>query len=47
MIIQYHSHEILLEEFLKPMGISQNKVVRDIRVPPRRINEYMEICAHC
>lgn len=34
-----HPGEILLEEFLKPMGISQNKLALDIRVPPRRINE--------
>ena len=31
--------EILLEEFLLPMGISQNAVARAIGVPPRRINE--------
>ena len=31
--------EILLEEFLKPMGISQYKLAQDISVPPRRINE--------
>ncbi len=34
-----HPGEILLEEFLKPMDISQNKIARDIGVPPRRINE--------
>ena len=34
-----HPGEILLEEFLKPMNISQNKIAMDIRVPPRRINE--------
>jgi addiction module HigA family antidote len=34
-----HPGEILLEEFLKPMGISQNRLARDIGVPPRRINE--------
>jgi len=34
-----HPGEILLEEFLKPMGISQYKLAKDIRVPPRRINE--------
>jgi len=34
-----HPGEILLEEFLNPMGISQNKLARDIGVPPRRINE--------
>ena len=31
--------EILLEEFLKPMGLSQTEVARAIKVPPRRINE--------
>jgi len=34
-----HPGEILLEEFLRPMGISQNRVARDVGVPPRRINE--------
>ena len=34
-----HPGEILLEEFLKPMGISQYRVAKDIGVPPRRINE--------
>ena len=34
-----HPGEILMEEFLKPMGLSQNKVALDIRVPARRINE--------
>ena len=34
-----HPGEILLEEFLKPMAISQNRIARDIGVPPRRINE--------
>jgi addiction module HigA family antidote len=34
-----HPGEVLLEEFLKPMGISQNRLARDISVPPRRINE--------
>jgi addiction module HigA family antidote len=29
----------LLEEFLNPMGLSQNRVARAIGVPPRRINE--------
>lgn len=31
--------EILLEEFLKPLHISQYKLAKDISVPPRRINE--------
>jgi antitoxin HigA-1 len=34
-----HPGEILLEEFLKPMGLSQNRLARAVRVPPRRINE--------
>ena len=34
-----HPGEILLEEFLIPMQISQNRLARDIGVPPRRINE--------
>ncbi|MGH6933496.1 MAG: HigA family addiction module antitoxin [Dongiaceae bacterium] len=34
-----HPGEILLEEFLKPMELSQNAVARAIGVPPRRINE--------
>lgn len=34
-----HPGEVLLEEFLKPMGLSQNRLARDIGVPPRRINE--------
>lgn len=34
-----HPGEILLEEFLNPLHISQNKLARDIDVSPRRINE--------
>ena len=34
-----HPGEILLEEFLKPMNISQYQLAKDISVPPRRINE--------
>jgi addiction module HigA family antidote len=34
-----HPGEILLEEFLKPMGLSQNALARAVHVPPRRINE--------
>ena len=34
-----HPGEILLDEFLKPMGISQYRLAKDINVPPRRINE--------
>ena len=34
-----HPGEILLEEFLEPMGLSQYRVAQDTSVPPRRINE--------
>jgi antitoxin HigA-1 len=34
-----HPGEILLEEFLKPLDLSQNALARAIGVPPRRINE--------
>jgi len=34
-----HPGEILLEEFLKPLGMSQNALARSLGVPPRRINE--------
>ena len=34
-----HPGEVLLEEFLKPLGLSQYRLSTDISVPPRRINE--------
>ncbi len=34
-----HPGEILLEDFLGPMGISQYRLAKSISVPPRRINE--------
>ncbi len=34
-----HPGELLFEEFLEPMGISQYRLAKDISVPPRRINE--------
>ena len=34
-----HPGEILLEEFLKPMELSQNQLARDVGVSPRRVNE--------
>lgn len=34
-----HPGDILLEDFLKPMGLSQNALARAVNVPPRRINE--------
>jgi addiction module HigA family antidote len=39
MIAPIHPGEILMEEFLKPLGISQYKLAKDINVPARRINE--------
>ena len=38
-LLPVHPGEILLEEFLKPKGISQNQLALAIRVPARRINE--------
>ena len=34
-----HPGEILLEEFMKPRGLSQNALARALNVPPRRVNE--------
>ena len=34
-----HPGEVLFDEFLKPLGLSQNRLARRIGVPPRRINE--------
>ena len=34
-----HPGEVLMEEFLKPLGITQYRLAKDISVPPRRINE--------
>ncbi len=38
-----HPGEILLEDFLEPMGITQYRLAKDISVSPRRINEIV----HC
>lgn len=37
-----HPGEILMEEFLKPMEISQYRLAKDISVPARRINEIVQ-----
>jgi addiction module HigA family antidote len=34
-----HPGEVLMKEFLEPMGITQYRLAKDISVPPRRINE--------
>jgi len=39
MMDPIHPGEILMEEFLEPLGISQYRLAKDISVPPRRINE--------
>ena len=39
MIAPIHPAEILMEEFLKPLGISQYKLAKDTNVPARRVNE--------
>ena len=38
-LLTVHPGEVLLEEFLKPMGLSQNRLGLSIGVHPRRINE--------
>ena len=38
-LVPIHPGEILGEEFLSPMQVSQSQLARDINVPPRRINE--------
>lgn len=38
-IAPVHPGEILLEEFLKPLGVSQYRLAKSIGVPPRRVNE--------
>ena len=37
-----HPGEILLVEFLEPLGVSQYRLAKDISVPPRRINEIVK-----
>ena len=39
MLDNIHPGQVLLEEFLKPLGVSQNSLARAMHVPPRRINE--------
>ena len=37
-----HPGEVLLEEFLRPLGLSQYRLAKDTSVPPRRINEIVK-----
>jgi len=39
LLAPIHPGDVLLEEFLGPMGLSQYRLAKDINVPPRRINE--------
>lgn len=39
MLAPIHPGEVLLEEFLEPLGISQYRLAKDISVPARRVNE--------
>jgi len=39
IISPVHPGEILMEEFLSPLGVTQHRLAVDIGVPPRRINE--------
>src|SRR6266403_1364060 len=41
-LVPVHPGEILLEEFLVPLGISQYRLAKDTSVPPRRINEIVK-----
>ena len=41
-LMPIHPGEVLAEEFLTPMGLSQNKLAMDIHVPARRINEIVQ-----
>jgi addiction module HigA family antidote len=41
-LVPVHPGEILMEEFLKPLGISQYRLAKDINVPARRINEIVQ-----
>jgi len=37
-----HPGEVLLEDFLRPMGLSQYRLAKSVSVPPRRINEIVQ-----
>ncbi|MDA0245365.1 MAG: HigA family addiction module antitoxin [Chloroflexi bacterium] len=41
-LLPIHPGEVLQEEFLKPLDLSQNRLALDIRVPARRINEIVQ-----
>ena len=39
MMRPIHPGEVLMKEFLEPMGVTQYRLAKDLSVPPRRINE--------
>ncbi len=39
LLAPVHPGEVLLEEFLEPLELSQYRLAKDISVPPRRVNE--------
>lgn len=41
-LVPVHPGEVLLLEFLEPLGLSQYRLAKDINVPPRRINEIVK-----
>jgi addiction module HigA family antidote len=41
-LVPVHPGEILLEEFMKPFGITQYRLAKETEVPPRRINEIVQ-----
>ena len=42
LLTPIHPGEVLLEEFMQPLGISQYRLAKDTSVPPRRINEIVK-----
>lgn len=38
-LVPVHPGEVLFEEFMEPLGLSQYRLAKDLSVPPRRINE--------
>lgn len=41
-LVAVHPGEILLEEFMKPLGVTQYRLAKETEVPPRRINEIVQ-----
>jgi addiction module HigA family antidote len=41
-LLPVHPGEVLLEEFMRPLGISQYRLAKETNVPPRRINEIVQ-----